>query len=181
MLVFQPYLLWQLCYGNKKRSRTHFLWQFSLSKNKVSRFNFLSCHGQPWWGNGLWSVWANHSRKGHEGLCIPIFICSASVYMPIITITFHVHCSSWNSPAAGRSIISSVIISQSPTHPRPIVHQKYILKFTWTHRPVRNIGTSITSSAATVEWESEETAKWGKFSVFWDTFITLWETLGNFG
>ena len=31
------------------------------------------------------------------------------------------------------------------------------------NRLVRSIGTSITSSAATVEWESEETAKWGNY------------------
>ena len=115
---------------------------------------------------------------------------SSYPHLHLLCICLHAHhyhyfsCnfSSWNSPAAGRSIISSVIISQSPTHPRPIVHQQYILKFTWTHRPVRNIGTSITSSAATVEWESEETAKWGKISFFWELLIhfgKFWETLGK--
>ena len=42
MLVFQPYLSWQLCYSNKKRSRTHFLWQFSFSKKKFP--DLISCH-----------------------------------------------------------------------------------------------------------------------------------------
>ena len=42
--------------------------------------------------------------------------------------------------------------------------KKSILRLTWKRRLVRNIGTNITSSAATAEWGSEETAKWGKLS-----------------